>query len=90
VVNALGLNDNVVDARYLVTFHTLRHTYASWLVMRGAPLYTVQRLLGHQTSAMTERYSHLAPDHLRETVKGFEEGLREHKEKSDTGVSIIN
>jgi site-specific recombinase XerD len=90
VVNALGLNDNVVDARYLVPFHTLRHTSASWLVMRGTPLYTVQRLLGHQLSTMTERYSHLAPDHLRKTVKGFEEGLREHKEKSDIVVSIVN
>jgi integrase len=82
VVNALGLNDNVVDARYLVTFHTLRHTYASWLVMRGTPLYTVQRLLGHQTSAMTERYSHLAPDHLKEAVQGLENFL-DYQEEQD-------
>lgn len=75
VVEALGLNEGLADARQLVTFHTLRHTYASWLVMQGTPLYTVQRLLGHQTLAMTERYSHLAPDHMREAVKGLEEAM---------------
>jgi integrase len=75
VVEALGLNEGLADARQLVTFHTLRHTYASWLVMNGTPLYTVQRLLGHQTLAMTERYSHLAPDHMREAVKGLEEAM---------------
>jgi integrase len=45
-------------------WHSLRHTFASHAVMRGVSLYTVQRLLGHATSAMTERYSHLAPQHL--------------------------
>ena len=47
--------------------------------MRGTPLYTVQKLLGHQSSAMTERYSHLTPDHLREAVRGLDEFLSEHK-----------
>lgn len=75
VVDALGFNRGVADSRQLVTFHTLRHTYASWLVMQGTPLYTVQRLLGHQTLAMTERYSHLAPNHMREAVKGLEEAM---------------
>ena len=74
-VDRLGLNAGITDRRQRVCFHTLRHTYASWLVMRGTPLYTVQRLMGHQTSAMTERYSHLAPDHLREAVKGLEATL---------------
>lgn len=72
VVDALGLNDNVTDPLDKVVFHTLRHTYASWLVMKGTPLYTVQQLLGHRTSAMTERYSHLAPDHMRSAVQALE------------------
>ena len=49
-------------------FHDLRHTCASYLVMQGANLKAVQRLLGHSDSKMTDRYSHLPPDHLRESV----------------------
>jgi integrase len=48
--------------------HDLRHDYASRLVMAGTPLYTVARLLGHASSETSERYSHLAPDHLRDAV----------------------
>jgi len=37
--------------------------------MAGVDLRTVQELLGHKTIAMTVRYSHLAPTHLREAVE---------------------
>jgi len=46
-----------------VTWHTLRHTFASRLVMAGVDLKTVQELMGHKSIAMTARYSHLAPSH---------------------------
>ncbi len=46
----------------------LRHTFASRLVMAGVDLYTVKKLLGHHDLAMTERYVHLAPHHLRKAV----------------------
>jgi integrase len=45
-----------------IGWHTLRHTYASWLVMRGVPLRVVQQYLGHASIVHTERYAHLAPD----------------------------
>jgi integrase len=52
-----------------VTFHTLRHTFASHAVMNGTDLYTVGKLLGHKTIQQTQRYAHLAPDHMRSTVE---------------------
>jgi len=61
-VAALGLNDGISDPRQKVVFHTLRHTFASWLAMAGTPLHVIKELMGHQTLAMTERYSHLLPD----------------------------
>lgn len=68
----LGFNTGVTDPRQKVVFHSLRHTCASWLVQNGVPLITVGRLLGHSTTAMTERYSHLAPDHFRQAVDTLE------------------
>jgi len=49
-------------------FHDLRHTYASWLTMRGIPFATVSTLLGHTSPTMTLRYTHLPPKHLRSAV----------------------
>jgi integrase len=49
-------------------WHLLRHSFASHAVMSGTSLYEVQRLLGHASPAMTQRYAHLAPDHLAGAV----------------------
>ncbi len=49
--------------------HDLRHSFASRVKRAGADLYTVQRLLGHSTPIMTQRYSHLQPDDLRAAVE---------------------
>ena len=61
-INELGFNDGVIDSRQKATFHTTRHTFASWLVQRDVPLYTVAKLMGHSDIRMTQRYAHLAPD----------------------------
>ena len=61
-VDDLGFNDGVIDGRQKVIFHTTRHTFASWLVQRSVPLYTVAKLMGHSDIRMTQRYAHLAPD----------------------------
>lgn len=65
VIDRLALNEGITDRRQRVSFHTLRHTYASWAVMAGAPLYQVGKALGHKSTVMTERYSHLAPNSQR-------------------------
>lgn len=53
----------------LIGWHVLRHTFASHLAMRGAPLKSVQELLGHSTIEMTMRYAHLAPAVNRQAVE---------------------
>ena len=42
-----------------VRLHDLRHNFASWAVMRGVPIPTVARLLGHRQVSMTLRYAHV-------------------------------
>lgn len=51
-----------------VQWHGLRHTFASHLAMKGAPLKAIQELLGHSTQAMTERYAHLLPSVRRDAI----------------------
>ena len=64
------LKKYVVDAKLPngLHFHSLRHTFASWLVQDGVSLYEVQKLLGHSNIAVTQVYSHLQPEQLHDTV----------------------
>jgi integrase len=50
-------------------FHDLRHTFATRLVARGIDIYRVKTLIGHKTLRKTERYAHVADEHLREAVE---------------------
>ena len=59
----MGLED---DKQFVL--HTMRHTYASRLVQRGVPLYTVGQLMGHTNPRMTQRYAHFAPEQLLNAV----------------------
>ena len=58
-------NAGIKDSRHRVVFHTLRHTFASWLALQGESLFTIRELLGHKSFAMTQRYTHLIPDEKR-------------------------
>ena len=48
--------------------HDLRHVFASKMVMNGTSLFITGELLGHRTTQMTKRYSHLVPSTLRKAV----------------------
>ena len=49
-------------------FHNLRHTFASYLRQNGVDLHTISELLGHREIRMTQRYSHLSVENLREAI----------------------
>ncbi|TKB26514.1 site-specific integrase [Desulfopila sp. IMCC35006] len=61
-------NQGVTDKKQWVNFHTLRHTFASWLVEDGTDIYKVQELLGHGDLKMTERYAHNDKNQLKQAV----------------------
>lgn len=65
-VKELGFNDGVTDRRYRVWFHTLRHTFASWLAQEGVDIYALMKLMRHRNIEMTQRYAHLIPDKQRD------------------------
>ena len=64
-VRKVGLSDRV-------RFHSLRHTFASWLAQDGVSLYAIQKLLGHSSGAVTQIYSHLQPEELHGVVARIE------------------
>ena len=61
-----AVKDANLDSAYHL--HTLRHTAASHLVNAGVSLYTVQNILGHSSPTVTQKYSHLAPNTLNESI----------------------
>lgn len=71
-VDKVGLNEGITDRRQRVTFHTLRHTFASWLVASGTDIYTVQELLGHSDLKLTARYAHIGENSMRAAVQRLE------------------
>lgn len=62
-IEDLRINADIKDRQGKGVFHTLRHTFASWLVQDGEPLFKVGKYMGQKTPRMTGRYSHLAPEH---------------------------
>jgi integrase len=64
----LGLNTGEEDRQHRLTFHSLRHTFASWLALADVDLYRIQKLMRHKTPAMTQRYAHLRPSALLQDV----------------------
>lgn len=78
-VKELGLNDSVKDSRDKIVFHTLRHTYASWLVDNGASLPIVRDLMGHKNLIMTSRYSHVSAEAQKRAVAALNQSMKPTK-----------
>src|SRR5262249_49889161 len=56
-----------------VTIHTLRHTFGSWLALKGIPLRRIQYLMGHNSITTTERYTHLVREEAYEDTRALEQ-----------------
>jgi len=68
----VGLNDNkqLVKQKGKFTLHSLRDSYASNLVKSGkVELYDLQKILGHTTPTMTQKYAHLKPNEASKKAK---------------------
>ncbi len=78
-VEKLGFNKGVEDPRQRVVFHTLRHTFASWLAIQRTPILTIKELLGHKSLTMTERYAHLIPDAKKDATLALEAAFNQSR-----------
>lgn len=67
-------------------FHDLRHTFATRMVQAGVDLYKVQRLLGHKSPIMTQRYAHHYPESLRDGVDALEAARAVSTKLAQSGV----
>ena len=70
------------------TFHDLRHTFASHMVMAGVSLYDVAKLLGHKDVKMTMRYAHLSPEYLAGTVDVLAQWRAGHQSVTGEAVPV--
>jgi len=89
VVNELKFNEGIDDPRLHVCFHTCRHSYASWMIEEGADLYTVQKLLGHKTNVMTQRYAHLSENKLRGAAQALSMALQRREDTGNEGKGEV-
>jgi len=69
-------------------FHDLRHTFASQLVRNKVDLYVVQKLLGHASPKMTQRYAHLSQDQLWNAIQSIDRRENRMAEQNDLHLNI--
>lgn len=67
-------------------FHDLRHTFASYLRQSGVDLHTISKLMGHKDTRMTNRYSHLSVDTLRDAITKLDVTKWTHSTGKEQGL----
>ena len=72
--------------------HVLRHTYCSWLLQAGVPIYTVKDCMRHASITQTEEYGHLAPHNRVESVGKLDGVLSRicHAGENETTAKRVN
>ncbi|WP_319761094.1 tyrosine-type recombinase/integrase [Maridesulfovibrio sp.] len=68
IADELKLNRFATSKSQRIVFHSLRHTFASWLAIAGVDIYRIKTLMRHKTINMTMRYAHLSPDYSQGAV----------------------
>ena len=91
-VKELGFNDGITDRKNKVTFHTVRHSFATHLYESTHDLYLAQRSLGHTTSTMTARYAKMSESRLREGAAALEAAFKKNgqNKKEDQTGQVVN
>jgi integrase len=85
-IDELGFNAGVTDRRDKLTFHSWRHTHATWLIDQGVDIHTVSALLRHSTLAMTRRYVHPHEEKLRNASRGIDNVFNVTGDQVNTGT----
>jgi len=93
-VEKLGFNRGVTDRKLKITFHSLRHTFATHLYDSTQDIYLTQKSLGHTTSTMTQRYAKMTDKRLKEGVAALEKTLAgkstEQEEQTEQESQVVN
>jgi len=77
---------SIGQQRYAYSFHTLRHTYATYLLEKGVDLYYVQRSLGHVDIHTTQIYAYISNTDLQNKING---AFRQKKKSSSIKVAEV-
>jgi integrase len=85
-VEDLKLNEGITDRKQRVTFHTLRHSFATHLYESTHDLYLTQRSLGHVTGTMTQRYARMSETRLREGAAALGKAFSANAQKESGQV----